>query len=176
MRKKSLHLIPLFVLALGLSYLSGQSSTSLSPSDYGQGYSLGFSFFGEGGLGVPFRKQIGHGDQIEITTAYASITNNEEIAFGFYVGAGYNYFLGHKHKLKKRKNKMIKHYLGGKAGLYFGSGISPSAGIKWRREAFRSHQNQYSRGFELGVNYIGDGHLQEAVTLHLKFDWNWYRN
>jgi hypothetical protein len=186
----------LSILTIGLTslFLTGQQRNLNDDVDfgaYGQGSkSIGISLFGQGLLGVPIRFiNSENGNQIEVVPSISGRTvifDNNDIDFqaGFNIGLGYNVFLGDK--FKRRKNKVIKNYLGLKGGALLLEDPSASVGVTWRREAFYRDDFAKSRGLDLGIVYSRaidgsfvntNGDLSDAeIQLFFRIDWNWYKN
>lgn len=190
-------IILLFAILVSLPILSGQRRAEdirdkEDPMTFGQGRSIGVSLFGPGLIGVPVRFAMGE-NQLEFIASYAPRVDfyddtNGDLETDSYQGialsAGYNLLLGTKDKFWK--NKMIKNYISPKLGFSIDAINIFHFGVTWHREAFRYHQRNYSRGFDLGLRYskalgddfwlTGDRERQDnRVSLYISFDWNWFR-
>lgn len=188
----------LFILLVAVVFASPQLFSQMldfdyEPEEFGQGRSIGLSLLGDGIIGMTFKFVQDNQNQIEINPAYTGraevFTVNDEIIWGDYyhgiaVTGGYNLFTGSNYKSRKRK--VIKNYVGLKGGLMYRGEPELITGVVWHREAFRSHENNYSRGLDLGLRYtkiLGNGvyvdsdygTFQDEVTIYLKVDWNWFR-
>ncbi len=179
-----------FLITLFALSIYGQDRTE--HIDYGQGKSVGFALLGDGIVSAAFKfvknqnqieANIGFTSRTDVIVTGGSTTNFGDSHAGISLTGGYNFFLGSKNK--ERKHKVIKNYLSLKGGGSRTDVSELKAGITWHREAFRDEENNYSRGFDLGVLYsnVLDGDLilrgNELVSsygqLFIRFDWNWFR-
>lgn len=178
-----------FLITLFAFIIYGQDRTE--HIDYGQGRSVGFAIFGDALVSAAFKFENNQ-NQIEANVGFTSRTDvdfsNGNSDFGdshpgISLMGGYNFFLGSRNK--ERKHKVIKNYLSLKLGGSRTDVTELKPGITWHREAFRDEENNYSRGFDLGIIYSnvlggdfirqGDNLVSSYGQLFIRFDWNWFR-
>lgn len=185
-------LFQLLLLLLSFSVLSqsAEEEHKLSPLDFGQGISFGISLLGSGIIGIPIRYSKNGINQLEFLATYSPFSESgndiwdfEKSTPGSTLTLGFNAMS--KPLNKSKKSKMIKNYISPKIGLAISTTKQFIGAITYRREAYRYHQKQYCRGFELGaIVYKRVGRYDLPTTLnypieqfraYLSFDWNWFR-
>ena len=176
-----------------MTALSIYAQNRAEHADYGQGKAIGFSLLGEPMIVGATYKIVKDQNQIEFGAGFANTlehyTDIEDVTItethsGLGLSAGYNFFLGSKNKV--RKHKVVKNYLSLKLGASITNVTELKPTISWRRETFRNEEQNYSRGFDLGMTYsrvLGDEFIRRGDSLintysriYMRFDWNWFRS
>ncbi len=182
-----------FLVCIFFTISIGQDQDfSFEPKEYGAGNSIGLSLIGNGVIGFTMKFANEGKNQIDLT---ASLSNRVEgiqngndfevvnVYYGVAFSGAYNFFMGSNYK--RRKDKVIKNYLGLKALLVSRNSIETGFAINWHREAFRRNENKYSRGLDLGIQYLGvfggeiigpTGEIfNGGPNIYIRVDWNWFR-
>ncbi len=185
------YILSLLVLIILMGSIQAQE-LEYTALDYGQNKSIGLSIGGSSLMGMTFKWIAEQQHQWEINPGYFArldiLQENDKIeSVKMYHGLSllgcHNLFMSSNYNLKQ--DKVIKHYIGLKAGTAYTSQAEILLGLSYRREAFKSNATSFSKGIDLGLiylNVLGDGFLDqysmlktEYIGLYIKFDWNWFR-
>jgi len=164
---------------------SGLTIEDFTASEYGDGTSIGFGILN--GISLITRTRVGQGqDQlggsIGFSTAPDDPFNPQDLFIVTSILPEYNFYLGNTYKEKikrtKVKQKYRKHFLSAKPGILIGGeGLRYVGAITWHRQTYTPYKTDYTRGFDLGLQYISaNDTFDDMFTLFLRVDWSWFRN
>lgn len=182
----------LFTSILLLGNISAQDF-EYNPKEYGVGNSIGLSLLGDGVIGMAFKFIQANQNQWDLNASYTGrlevFTFDDTFEIGDYdhgisLTGGYNIFMGSNYKWSK--HKVIKNYIAPRLSFTYRDQEEVGVGFVWHRQAFRPDEQNYSRGFDLGLSYkkiLGNGFylntngdpIDSYVSIFIRVDWNWFR-